>query len=134
MKIHTCSTCTDAVQCKSLDDNRKLFCYFKAFDQGRDSFGGLHAPINCFLDYVIQLEDTFFKHFSVYNKTLSVGANILKLLKKIPVPFQCCDKFPVDYLQKPFLRLRIYYSLKFANRDLSSTMKKNRKYIKVAHL
>ena len=101
MKIHTCPTCTDAVQCKNLDDNRKLFCYFKAFDQTQDSFGGLHAPTHCFLDYVIQLEDTFFKHFSVYNKSLSVGASILKLLK---------------------------------NRDLSSTKKKDRKYIKVAHL
>ena len=134
MKIHTCPTCTDAVQCKNLDDNRKLFCYFKAFDQTQDSFEGLHAPTNCFLDYVIQLEDTFFKHFSIYNKSLSVGASILKLLKKIPVPFQCCDKFPLDFLQKLFLRLRIYYSLKFANRDLSSTKKKDRKYIKVAHL
>jgi hypothetical protein len=37
-------------------------------------------------------------------------------------------------IQKLFLRLCIYYSLKFANRDFSNTKKKNRKYLKVAHL
>jgi hypothetical protein len=88
MKIHTCPTCTEAIQCKNLDDNRKLFCYFKAYDDTADTFGGLHAPTNCFLEYIIQLEDTFFKNVSVYTKSLSVGGDILKLLKKIQVPFQ----------------------------------------------
>ena len=35
---------------------------------------------------------------------------------------------------KLFLWLRIYYSLKFANQKFASARKKDRKYIKVAHL
>jgi hypothetical protein len=134
MTFHTCPTCTNAIQCNELDDNRKLFCFFKAFDQTENTFGGLHAPTNCFLDYIMKLEDVFFKNFSICTKSLTVGKDILMLLKKIPIPFKCCDEFPLEFVQKLFLRVRIYYSLKFANRDLSSTKKKNRKYLKVAHL
>jgi hypothetical protein len=134
MKIHTCPTCTNAIQCNELDNNRKLFCFFKAFDQTENTFGGLHAPTNCFLDYIMKLEDVFFKNFSICTKSLTVGKDILMLLKKIPIPFKCCDEFPLEFVQKLFLRVRIYYSLKFANRELSSTKKKNRKYLKVAHL
>ena len=133
-KIHSCSKCTETLASNDLDDNRKLLCYFKAYSQENGNFGGLHAPTACYLQYVIQLEDIFIKHFSIFTKSACVGANILKLLKCAPVPFQCCPEFPLDFLQKLFLRMRIYYSLKFANRDLSSTARKNKKYIKVAHL
>jgi hypothetical protein len=40
------------------------FCFFKAFDQTENTFGGLHAPTNCFLDYIMELKDVFFKNFS----------------------------------------------------------------------
>jgi hypothetical protein len=43
-----------------------------------------------------------------------------------------CDEFP--FVQKLFLRLCIYYGLKFVNHELSNTKKKNRKKWKVAHL
>ncbi len=87
-------------------------CFFKSCGQAEDAFGGLHAPISCFLQYVDQLGDTFFQKFLIYTKISSVGSDILKVIKKITVPFQCCsDNFPHDYLQKLFLRLCIYYSL-----------------------
>ena len=134
IQIHNCSRCTSAIQCNDLDDNRKLLCFFKAFEQTENTFGGLHAPTNCFLDYVMKLEDVFFKNFSIYTKSLTVGKDILMLLNRVPLPFKCCDEFPLEFLQKLFLRLRIYYSLKFANREFANTKKKNRKYLKVAQL
>lgn len=48
---------------KELVDKRKLLCYFKAFDEGESSFGGLHAPTSGYLDYVIKLEDIFTENF-----------------------------------------------------------------------
>lgn len=89
MKIHTCPTCTNAIQCNDLGDNRKLFCFFKAFDQTKNTFG--------FLDYIAKLEDIFFKKFSIYTKSLTVGKDILTLLKKLSVPFECCDEFPLEF-------------------------------------
>jgi hypothetical protein len=132
---HSCSTCKEVQESNDLDDNKTLLCYFKAYDQDKSQFGGLHVPSASFLEYVIQLEAIFFKNFSIYTKSSSVGGDILKLLKREPVPFQYCEEFPLEYLQKLFLRMRIYYSLKFANRDLRTTKnKKDRKYLKVSHL
>ena len=132
---HSCSTCKEAQESIDLDGNNKLLCYFKAYDQDKSQIGGLHAPSASFLKYIVELEAIFFKNFSIFTKSSSVGGDILKLLKKEPVPFKYCEEFPLVYLQKLFLRMRIYYSLKFANRDLRTTKnKKDRKYMKVAHL
>ena len=98
------------------------------------NFGGLLIPSSSFLQYVEQLEDTFITRFSIYTKCDRVGKNIFAKLQQIPIPFCCWDDFPKEFLEKLFLRLRIYYSLKFANRKFASARKKDRKYIKVAHL
>ena len=63
---------------------------------------------------MVELEAIFFKNVSIFTKSLSV---------KEPMPFQYCEKFPLEYLQKLFLRMRIYHSLKFANRDFQTTKK-----------
>ena len=131
---HSCSLCKEAQESNDLDDSKKLLCYFKAYNQDKSQFGGLHVPSASFLKYIVELEAIFFKNFSIFTKSSSVGGDILKLLKREPVPFQYCDKFPLDYLQKLFLRMRIYYSLKFANRDLRATKRRDRKYLKVSHL
>ena len=132
-KIHTCATCRDSLVSNQLDDSRKLLCYYMAFDE-TESFGGLHVPTSSYLDYVIKIEDVFTETFSFQTRASGIGANILKITMSVPVPFKCCSEFPLEYLQKLFIRMRIYYTLKFANRDLSSSKPRNRKYIKVAHL
>ena len=58
MKNHSCSTCKEALVSNKLDDDRKLLCYFKAYEQGESTFGGLNVPTNCYLQH-IQLEDIF---------------------------------------------------------------------------
>ena len=63
----------NTIQCNDLDDNRKMLCFFKAFDQTKKHFGGFHVPTNCFFDYIIKLEDVFFKNFSTNTKSLTVG-------------------------------------------------------------
>ena len=134
-KLHECSTCREAVVTEKLEDNRNLLCFFKAY-KSEKSFGGLLAPATSYLQYVIQLEDLFVKDFSMYTKSVGVGKSILVKLQDVPVSFQHCPEFPFQYLLKLFLRLRIYYSIKFANRNLSckSNNKRSKKYIKVTHL
>ena len=134
-KLHECSTCKEAVVTEKLEDNRNLLCFFKAY-KSEKSFGGLLAPATSYLQYVIQLEDLFVKDFSMYTKGVGVGKSILMKLQDVPVSFQHCPEFPFQYLLKLFLRLRIYYSIKFANRNLScnNNNKRSKKYIKVTHL
>ena len=91
-----------------LDDNRKQFCFFKALDQTENTFGGLHVPTNCFLDYIIK--DVLFQKTSIFTKNLTVGKNVMNF-----------------NFQKLFLRLCIYNSLKFANLALSNTKKEEQK-------
>ena len=67
-------------------------------------------PSQCFLDYILRLEDSFVKNFSVYTKSTTVGGKLLKTLNGIPITFQHCPTFPVEYMLKLFLRMRIYYT------------------------
>ena len=108
-KIHTCATFRDSLVSNQLDDSRKLLCYYKAFDK-TESFGGLHVPTSSYLDYVIKLEDVFTETFSIQTRASGTGANILKITMSVPVPFKCCSEFPLEYLQKLFIRMRIYYT------------------------
>lgn len=132
-KKHDCSSCKQSLVTDNLNDNRNLLNFFKAYESEK-KFGGLQIPTPPFLKYVELLEDTFITNFSIYTKCDGTGKNILSQLQQIPIPFHSCDEFPNDFLQKLFLRMRIYYGLKFANRKFQSAKKKDRKYIKVSHL
>ena len=132
---HNCKIFKGSLVANQFDDNRKLFCLFKAYDTEKSEFGGLHAPPIYFLDYVTQMEDVFIASFSVFCKSSSVAKHILAKLNDVSTKsVLACDDFPLDYLRKVFLRMRIYYCLKFPNRDFASCKLKNRKYIKVSYL
>ena len=132
---HNCEICNGSLVANQFDDNRKLFCLFKAYDTEKSEFGGLHALSIPFLDYVTQMQNVFIANFSVFCKSSSVGKHILAKLNDVSTKsVPACDDFPLDYLRKLFLRMRIYYCLKFANHDFASCKRKNRKYIKVSHL
>ena len=90
--------------------------------------------IVCTRFFLEVLEDTFIANFSMYTKSDGIGKSILSKLEQVSAPFHCCEKFPKVFMQKLFLRMRIYYALKFANQEFKQTKKKNRKYIKVTHL
>jgi hypothetical protein len=49
--------------------------FLKAFDQTENTFGGLHVPINSFLDYI--MKDVFFKNFSIVTMGLTVGKDVM---------------------------------------------------------
>ena len=136
LKRHACQMCKDKLVSNTFDDSRKLFCFFKAYESDKSAFGGLHAPSMSFFEFITKMEDVFVANFSVFSKSSYVGKHLLAKLENVAVSFQMCENFPIDYLRKLFLRMRIYYCLKFANRDFASpkSKRKNRKYIKVAHL
>ena len=131
--IHQCSSCKEILASANLDSSSKLLCYFKNYKDNNSS--RLQMPSQCFRDYILHLEDCFVKLFSVYTKSTKVGDDLLKIFKSMPVNFQHCPPFPMEYMLKLFLRMCIYYTKKFANRNFASTSKKKcRKYIKVSRL
>ena len=132
--VHDCSSCKETLTSKDLESDSLQYCHFKNYKDDTSS-SGLILPSQPFLDFVLHLEDMFVQQFSVYNTSTLVGAHLLKRLQSVPVAFKSCQEFPKDYMLKLFLRMRIYYTIKFENRELASPSKrKSKKYIKVTHL
>ena len=92
--IHQCSSCKEILASTNLDSSSKLLCYFKNYKD--DNSSRLQMPSQCFLDYILRLEDSFVKHFSVYTKSTKVGDDLLKIFKSMPVNFQQCPAFPME--------------------------------------
>ena len=76
LKKHTCQVCKDKLISNTLDDNRKLFCFLKAYDTDKSTFGGLHVPSMSFLDFVTKMEDAFVANFSFFSKSSCIGKRI----------------------------------------------------------
>ena len=116
-----------------LDSGNKLFCYFKSYESTKKPFGWLivtHLLNTCM--YVTTIEGKFIEEFPTVLNMIGIGKYFLAKLPKFSVP-QCPD-FPCEYILKLFVRMRLCYTLKFGNRELSSVNKKNREYFKITHL
>ena len=124
--LHDCSMSKEATTSKDLESESMLYCQFKNYKDNTSS-SGLIQPSQLFLNFVLHLEDMFVQQFSLYTTSTLVGAHLLKSLQSVPAAFKWCHGFPKDYLLKLFLRMRIYYAIKFENRRLSSPSKENAK-------
>ena len=129
---HKCSKCATLAN-ENLDSDRSTFLFFKAYQTDASMFGGLVSPSSQMLAYVTILEDKFVTYFSSLKKSVGIGNDVLHQLKQIGF-IAPCNKFYHDYLLRLFIRMRIYYSLKYINRDLASSKRKNMKLVKVSHL
>ena len=129
---HDCETCKGKLVMQELDDSNKLFCFFKAYQSQTGPFGGLLAPSSSFINYVVSLEDIFVELLPSVVFKVGVGKLLLTQLPQFSLPE--CSEFPSLFLLKLFIRMRLYYALKFRNRQLVSGNKKCKKYFKVSHL
>lgn len=69
----------------------------------------------------------FFENIEKYIVDQNVGHKLFEIMKQIPQLLHPCPHFPHEYLQKFFIRFRIFYVLKYSNRDFKTVSKKNRK-------
>jgi hypothetical protein len=131
---HDCKTCKGKLVSQELDDSSKMFCFFKAYHSQTGPFGGLLAPASNFQDYIVTLEDMFVESLPSVVFKVGVGKSLLSQLPQFSLPE--CSEFPSLFLLKLFIRMRLYYALKFRNRQLLSPggSKKCKKYFKVSHL
>lgn len=128
---HKCENCADLAS-DELDDDCKLLTHFKSYSNVKGIFGGLLMPAMPFLMYFCALESVFAE---MYQKVLcekQVGQKIVNRLQEIELPTSC-SAFPRTFLVTLFMRMRLYYTLKFKNRRISSSKRKNRKAVKVLH-
>ena len=131
---HKCNVCWTALTNNELDSSDQLFCHFKAYNENKGPFGSLVVPTTSFVQYITNIEQEFIGEFSNSMTTSGVGKHIVDVLPEFTG--SNCSEFPGNYLVRLFVRMRIYYVVKFKNRELAQKKgdKKNIKYFKIAHL
>ncbi|CAB3980292.1 Hypothetical predicted protein [Paramuricea clavata] len=117
LEKHRCDICAKCLVNLELDSSTKLFCYFKAYESSTKPFSGLLVPGADFVDYITHLESTFVNELPKSLNKLGIGKHLMGKLKEFSVPQ--CSGFPGKYVLKLFVRMRLYYALKFANRDFT---------------
>lgn len=136
LTVHSCQICVDfSKECEELDAS-KLFTYYKAYDSDKSIYGGLRVPSESFVNYIYKLETGFSSMFDKICCTQGISHSYFNALKTIEF-FHPCSEFPYSYVLKLFIRLRIFYCLKYTNRNIVTDKrkyKKNRKLSILSHL
>lgn len=95
-------------------------------------FGKLRVPGTDFINFVKAMEATLMENINSCI-TGHIRQEIMGKLKNILFTAPCPD-FPVEYVQELFFRMRLYYIVKYANRNLPSTRRKNQKIQILTHV
>jgi len=115
-ELHKCDECVHLCSENSLTANN-TFLLFKAYNTGSSAYSGLTVPSDEMLSYVNKLEDVFISFFDKLEKSKGIGRDLLELLGKIELDIPC-KEFNRVFLIRLFVRMRIYYCLKYVNREL----------------
>lgn len=134
--VHSCDDCKHfGKNCDDLDFNN-LLIHFKAFETQKRTFGGLQTPPEEFVHFIFKLERAFNENFDKFCNGKGVSNKLYKLIEDIDF-YHPCTSFPKTYVKKLFIRMKIFYTLKYNNRDLKSnkTDKKSIRKVKIlSHL
>lgn len=136
LKWHDCDVCKSLwLKSCSDDDSRHIYTTHRLYNNDELKQGsGLISVSHAFFTLVQQCEETFITMFDRFNYVVGILNLIVEELMKLPLPFEC-TKFPKLLFLRHFVRIRIYYKLKFANSMHSKTKTTaNRKVRKLAKL
>lgn len=130
---HCCDLCgTYAKAHENLDDSL-LMCYFRAYETATlDTFGKLQMPHDDFVYYISSMEVLFQNNF----ESMVVKDNVVenfKLLYSRLIYHHPCKDFPYEFLITLYTRVRLFYTLKYINRNFK-TPNKDKKLIIWKHL
>ncbi|XP_074035303.1 transposable element P transposase isoform X1 [Leptinotarsa decemlineata] len=134
LEKHKCDICINYARENELLSAETLYTQFRAYPNAKnDTFGNLQTPNEKFIDYLNILETIFSEHFPNLSIELGVGRSIKHKLQEVPFSHPCLH-FPVDYLISLYVRVRIYYTIKFINRSFKTTSKKIKENQKIQNL
>lgn len=112
-------------------DSSTLFCELKAYEGKQNIFGGLTVPPKTFLHYLQSLEEIFIAQFNIYCIQNNVGCKLKDEFSKT-VFLHPCPSFPLQYFLSLYTRVRIYHTLKYANREIKNqTVNKENQKLKI---
>lgn len=120
LQKHSCNVCQQFSESKKNVDSSTFFTYLKAFETQRlEVFGNLKTAPDDFVGYILELEKLFVDNFNDLLNLPNIGANLKFKFEQVAFSHPC-SKFPINYLLSLYTRLRIYYTIKYANRDIKS--------------
>lgn len=115
---HFCDTCALLTNTNCSLDEARLYTYFKTYDNTNKMFGSLYVPSAVFINYITELHAKLFENINIITQT-NVIQKFMQILSTIQFSHSLCH-FPKIYLLKLFIRIRLYYILKFISRDLKT--------------
>ncbi|CAH1101514.1 unnamed protein product [Psylliodes chrysocephalus] len=122
LHIHSCEICVNFSEECNLLNNSNLLTHFKAYNAEEKIFGNLKSPSEKFLFYIFKLEKIFISLFDSLSTKPGISNAYLFEMSKIEFGHSC-QQFAKMYTIKLFI---IFYTLKYANRDLKSSKKSNK--------
>ncbi|XP_076650543.1 kelch-like protein 10 isoform X1 [Halictus rubicundus] len=130
LNIHKCDICIQFLkECDELDINN-LLIYFKTHDSNESVYKDLRVPSKQFVHFLYTLEQIFMKIYEEVIIEQGISHNYLQKMIQIPL-YHPCSNFSQLYLVKLFIRLRIFYSLKYVNKDSRINKSNYKKYRKI---
>lgn len=112
---HSCETCEEFSQLDNLDAEEKTFCHLKSYTET----SGLTIPSRDIVEFVRALETIFISKFSELALEENVGKKIKQFLSHVTFNHPCTN-FPLTYFVNLYIRVRIYFTLKFANQEIKT--------------
>ncbi|XP_044746427.1 uncharacterized protein LOC123307977 [Coccinella septempunctata] len=119
LKKHRCTECQNyATQMEDIKlDN--IFCHFKAsaskYGETTGNFGKLLAPAESFVQFVSSMEEILMANVKLV-ATRTPRQLLFEKLRAIPFHHPC-SQFPYEYLIHLYIRMRIFYIVKYANQN-----------------
>lgn len=118
LSVHTCDVCEYFANDFGNVDETFFYSHFKAYENANeDAFGNLYMPNITFIQFIRTLNYKFDKEFT----NVATSKNLLyKIVHNFKNETFChpCKDFPKEFLLKLYTRMRIFYTLKFINRNL----------------
>jgi hypothetical protein len=132
LKFHSCDQCE--VLLTDIEpglDSKTVYLRQRTYSS-KSGRGGLICASDSFSDYVSQCETIFTSSFDKHQSEHGITNIIVTELMAIGAP-AVCDKFPLLKFLRLFVRMRIYYLLKFRNQTFveKSSNKKSKKVKKL---
>ena len=133
LKWHSCLECDLLHDLEMAVDSKTEYLQQRTYSSSLHV--GLFAVNEHFFDYVRQCENIFQSMFRLVSHEKHVAQKIVTELAKVQIPVTCMH-FPQAKFLQFFVRLRIYYTLKFQNRNAKQKKpveKKHKKLSKLSH-
>ena len=137
LKSHACEICREQlVDSKGDLDSSKIFCHFKAEERPESLFGGLTLPSNLCLQHFKEVESIVRSSIEKAMLSNRISQNLMIRLQNhtFVTPLQLCSTQLVSAIHLIYVRLKVFYTLKWRNRrQFTKVYKKNRKLLKLQH-